>query len=89
MKWSRLLSFGLSPSEKLLKAVIGIASFSYATMETSTSPLESAITVAVRTFWNPLRTADPTVYRFFFVQASMRSSAFSIFSIEFATLKRR
>ena len=28
-------------------------------------------------------------YRFFFVQASMRSSAFSMFSIEFATLKRR
>ncbi len=28
-------------------------------------------------------------YKFFFVQASMRSSAFSMFSIEFATLKRR
>ena len=28
-------------------------------------------------------------YRFLFVQASMRSSAFSMFSIEFATLKRR
>ena len=28
-------------------------------------------------------------YRFFFVHASTRSSAFSIFSIEFATLKRR
>src|SRR4029079_3283293 len=27
MKWSRLLSFGLRPSEKLLKAVIGMASF--------------------------------------------------------------
>ncbi len=28
-------------------------------------------------------------YKFFFVQASMRSSALSMFSIEFATLKRR
>ena len=28
-------------------------------------------------------------YRFFFAQALMRSSAFSIFSIELATLKRR
>ena len=38
-----------------------------------------------RPHWQP--THSP--YRFFFVQASMRSSAFSMFSIEFATLKRR
>ena len=36
-----------------------------------------------------VQTGDATAYRFFFVQALMRSSAFSIFSIEFATLKRR
>jgi hypothetical protein len=35
--------------------------------------------------WQPKRLP----YRFFFVQASMRTSAFSMFSIEFATLKRR
>jgi hypothetical protein len=35
MKWSRLLSFGLRPSEKLLKAVIGMASFTGETIRAS------------------------------------------------------
>jgi hypothetical protein len=35
MKWSRLLSFGLRPSEKLLKAVMGMASFTGETIGAS------------------------------------------------------
>jgi hypothetical protein len=42
-----------------------MSSFSYATMETSTFRSESAITAAVRTFWNPLRTADTTTVPIF------------------------
>ena len=34
-------------------------------MITSTSRSESAIIVAVRTFWNPLRTADATTVQIF------------------------
>ena len=33
--------------------------------------------------------ASETAYRFFFAQAPTRSSAFSMFSIELATLKRK
>jgi hypothetical protein len=40
-----------------------MCSFSYATVETSTSRSESAITATARTFWNPLRTVDATTGR--------------------------
>ena len=40
--------------------------------------------------WSRTRGAPSLIaYKFFFVQVSMRSSAFSMFSIELATLKRK
>jgi len=59
------------------------------------SPLASApadSVACVGTNWEFLESAEDSghySYRFFLVQASIRWSAFSMFSIEFATLKRR